>query len=386
MNRNQLSRRELLSGGAAFGTLALGGLASAKPAPASTVAIARCQAYGRAQIEQTLSTMFDQIGGLGSLVKNKTVAIKLNLTGQPTKFPIDPALPYRTHPDTVLATAHLIARAGARRIRILETFFPAGQEMELWARYQLDLNAINNVGCKVEWENAQNLGQAKQYVHAKVPGEPYMFPSYELNHSWSDCDTYVSMSKLKNHWIAGVTLSLKNNFGITPCSLYGGDCGPSGNENPRQERAPVCHNGTTLPPAGVAHELHPDTPRDPGYRVPRIVADLVRVRPIDLAIIDGVESIRGGEGVWNAGVQLIKPGVMLAGRNPVCLDAVSMAVMGYDPKSDRGTKPFVRGDSTLKLCEAVGVGTTDLDRIEVAGVSIKEALHDYGPGPIGQKI
>src|SRR5579871_2573413 len=124
MNRNQLSRRELLSGGAALGALALGGRASAKPAPASTVAIARCQAYGRAQIEQTLSTMFDQIGGLGSLVKNKTVAIKLNLTGQPTKFPIDPALPYRTHPDTVLATAHLIARAGARRIRILETFFP----------------------------------------------------------------------------------------------------------------------------------------------------------------------------------------------------------------------------------------------------------------------
>ena len=33
------------------------------------------------------------------------------------------------------------------------------------------------------------------------------------------------MSKLKNHWIAGVTMSLKNNFGITPCSLYGGDCG-----------------------------------------------------------------------------------------------------------------------------------------------------------------
>ena len=36
--------------------------------------------------------------------------------------------------------------------------------MSLWARYQLDINAINNVGCKVEWENAQNLGQAKKYV------------------------------------------------------------------------------------------------------------------------------------------------------------------------------------------------------------------------------
>jgi uncharacterized protein (DUF362 family) len=381
MDNRNLSRRSLLGG------LALGAVArAAKTPPASTVAIARCRTYDRAQIEQSLRTMFDQIGGIGSLVKNKTVAIKLNLTGQPQRFPIDPELPYRTNPDTVLAAAQLIAHAGARRIRIIETFFPAGQEMSLWARYQLDIAAVNNVGCKVEWENAQNLGQGKQYVRMKVASDPYMYPAYDLNHSFADCDVYVSMSKLKNHRIAGVTMSLKNNFGITPCSLYGGDCGPSGNENPRQERAPVCHNGTTPTPAGIEKELYPDTPRDPGYRVPRIVADLVRIRPIDLAIIDGVESIRGGEGVWNPGVQMIKPGVMLAGRNPVCLDAVGMAVMGYDPQADRGTRPFVRGDNTLKLCEAVGVGTTDLSRIEVAGLPIKDALHEYGPGPIGQKL
>ncbi len=387
MDDHNVSRRGLLTaGGVALGNLALGRLGKAAAAPASTVAIARCRSYERNQLEQTLKTLFDQIGGIGPLVKNKTVAIKLNLTGQPQRFPIDPALPYRTNPDTVLATAHLIARAGARRIRIIETFFPARQEMDLWARYQLDIGAINNVGCQVEWENGQNLGQAKQYVRMKVPSSPYMFAAYDLNHSFSDCDVYVSMSKLKNHWLAGVTMSLKNNFGITPCSLYGGDCGTGGNENPRQERGPVCHSGTLKPPAGVEQELHPDSPRDPGYRIPRIVTDLVRARPIDLAIVDGVESIRGGEGAWNPGVQIIKPGVMLAGKNPVCLDAVCMAVMGYDPSAGRGAKPFLRGDNTLKLCEAVGVGTTDLSRIEVAGLSIKEALHDYGPGPTGQRI
>lgn len=381
MKYNSISRRELLATG-----LALGSVARGATAPVSTVAIARCRSYDRDHVEQTLSSMFDQIGGIGSLVKNKTVALKLNLTGQPQKFAVDPRFPFRTDPNTVLATAHLIAKAGARRIRIIENFFPARQEMELWARYQLDIDAINNVGCKVEWENGQNLGLAKQYARVKVPGSPYMFPAYELNHSFVDCDTYVSMSKLKNHWLAGVTMSLKNNFGITPCSLYGGDCGPSGNEDPKQERAQLCHNGKISPPAGVPAELHPDSPRDPGYRIPRIVADLVRVRPIDLAIVDGVESIRGGEGVWNPGVQIIKPGVMLAGKNPVCLDAVCMAVMGYDPQADRGAKPFLRGDNALKLCESVGVGSTDLSRIEVVGLSIKEALHDYGPGPTGQKI
>lgn len=387
MTHKIFSRRSLLTaGGATVGSLALSRVSEAVTAPTSVVAIARCRSYEPRQIEATLRTLFDQIGGIGSLVKNKTVAIKLNLTGKPMRYPLDPNLPYRSDPTTVLATAHLIAQAGARRIRLLETFFPCGQDMSLWARYRLDINAINNVGCKVEWENAQNLGRGKQYVRMKVPSPAYMFPSYDLNHSFADCDVYVSLSKMKDHWIGGVTMSLKNNFGITPCSLYGGDCGTNGNESANQERGPVCHNGTTPPATSVERELHKETPRDPGYRVPRIVADLVRVRPIDLAIVDGVESIRGGEGVWIEGVQPIKPGVMLAGRNPVCVDAVGMAVMGYDPQADRGTKPFIRGDSVLKLAEAVGVGTTQLSRIEVAGLTIKQALHAYGPGPIGRKV
>jgi uncharacterized protein (DUF362 family) len=374
-----ITRREALGG------LAAAALSTAKPAPASTVAIARCRAYDE-DVYSKLSRMFDQIGGIGPLVKNKTVALKLNLTGNPRRFPIDPALPYRTEPNTTLATVQLLAKAGARRVRIIETFFPATQDMELWARYGLDINAINNAGCKVEWENAQNLGRGAKYVRVKVPWGGYVFPSYDLNHSFVDCDTFVSMSKLKNHWIAGVTMALKNNFGNTPCSLYGGDSGPDGNENPQQERGQVCHSGNRTPPKGVAQELDRNSPRDPGYRVPRVTADLVGVRPIDLSIVDGVESIRGGEGSWNQGVQIIKPALLLAGKNPVCVDAVCMAVMGYDPKADRGTTPFVRGDNTLKLCEAQGIGTTDLKRIEVAGLTVREAYHDFGPGPIGQKI
>jgi uncharacterized protein (DUF362 family) len=387
MEKHTISRRELLhSAGAAVLTgAALGERAFARGAPAAPVAIARCRSYDD-NLYDTLKTMMDQIGGIGSLVKGKTVAVKLNLTGNISRFPIKPELPYRNEPKTVLALAQLLSNSGARRIRLIESFFPAGQDPALWGRYQLDVNAINNVGCKVEWENVQNRGRAKKYKRLKVPSGGYIFPAYELNHSFADCDVYVSLSKLKNHWIAGVTMALKNNFGITPCSLYGGDCGPSGNEDPKQERGAVCHNGVKTPPKGVPQELDLSTPRDSGYRVPRIVADLNGVRPVHLAVVDGVESIRGGEGSWNKGVQIIRPGVMLAGKNAVCTDAVSMAVMGYDPKVDRGTKPFVRGDNALKLAEAAGIGTTDLSRIEVAGLSIKEAYCDYGPGPVGHTI
>jgi len=373
-----ISRREVLAG-------ALGAAAARAAAPTAPVAIARCRSYDQG-LTETLGKMFDQLGGIGRLVKGKTVALKLNLTGNITRFPERPDLPYRTHPSTVLAVAHLLARAGARRLRIVESFFPAGQELALWARYGLDVQAISNVGCKVEWENTQNLGLGKKYSRLKVPWGGYIFPAYDLNHSYEDCDVFVSLSKLKNHWITGVTMAMKNNFGNTPCSLYGGDCGEDGNEDPKQERGPVCHNGTRTPPKGVPQEVNPDSPREAGHRMPRIVCDLVGARPIDVSIVDGIRSIGGGEGAWNKGVQLVEPGLLLAGRNPITVDTVCTAVMGYDVRADRGTKPFIRGDNMLKLAEAVGLGTADLARIEVRGLSIQDALFDYGPGPVGQTV
>ena len=342
-------------------------------APASRVAIARCREY--ANFRPQLSSAFDQIGGIDKLVRGKTVAVKLNLTGNPAHFPLTPGLPYRTNGETVADVVYLLAKAGARRVRLIESFFPATQDLSLWARYGIDVNAIGNLGTKVEWENVQNLGNYKQYVRLQVPWGGYMYPAYYLNKAYTECDTYVSFAKLKNHWIAGVTMSMKNNFGNTPCSLYGSDCGPSGNEHPTKERGDVLHAGTTKAPAGVDAELHPDSPRDPGYRVPRITTDQVGIRPIDLAIVDGVETVRGGEGPWLQGLEKMSPGVIIVGRNPVCTDAVGMAVMSYDPKSDRGSGPFIRGNNMLRLAEAVGLGTTDLSRIEVVGLPIaKHAL------------
>ncbi len=379
------TRRDLLktTGAAAVTAIAAPKLIHAS-APATAVAIVRCRSY--ADFSAGLSSAVHQIGGIETLVRGKTVALKLNLTGNPKYFPLSPDLPYRTNGQTIAATVHLLAKAGARRIRIIESFFPATQDLSLWARYGIDVQAINNLGVPIEWENVQNLGNYKTYVRLKVPWGGYMYPAYYLNQAFTECDVYASLSKLKNHWIAGVTMSMKNNFGDTPCSLYGSDCGPSGNEHPTKERVDVLHAGTTKAPSGVDPELHPDSPRDPGYRVPRIVADQVGIRPIDLAIVDGVETVRGGEGPWLPGLERMTPGVIIAGRNPVCVDAVGMAVMSYTPQADRGTSPFIRGDNTLKLAEAVGIGTTDLKRIEVVGLSLRDARINFGPGAVGKKL
>ncbi|MBV8069351.1 MAG: DUF362 domain-containing protein [Acidobacteriaceae bacterium] len=382
--RPDMTRRDLLAAGAVAGAaLGLPSISKAT-APASTVAIVRCRSYD--QFSSCLSQGFNQIGGIGNLVRGKTVALKLNLTGNPARFPLTPDLPYRTDGHTVANTVHLLAVAGAKRVRIIESFFPATQDLSLWARYGIDVNAVNNMGTVVEWENVQNLGNYKKYVRLQVPWGGYVYPAYYLNQAFTECDVYASLSKLKNHWIAGVTMSMKNNFGDTPCSLYGGDCGPNGNENPTNERGDVLHAGTTKAPAGVDAELHPNSPRDPGYRVPRILVDQVGIRPIDLAIVDGVETVRGGEGPWLPGLERMTPGVIIVGRNPVCVDAVGMGLMGYDTRADRGTSPFIRGDNSLKLAEAAGIGTADLRRIEVVGLSIQQARINFGPGAVGKKM
>jgi uncharacterized protein (DUF362 family) len=142
------SRREALAAGAA--SLSLPNALKAS-APASRVALVRCRSYG--DFGTQLSSAFDHIGGIRKLVSGKTVALKLNLTGNPKNFPLTPDLPYRTDGGTVAATVHALAEAGAKRVRLIESFFPATQDPALWARYGLDVNAINNLGTQVEWEN-----------------------------------------------------------------------------------------------------------------------------------------------------------------------------------------------------------------------------------------
>ena len=142
-----MNRREMLAttGAATLAALCMPKLMKAE-APASRVAIARCRDYP--QYGQQLSRAFDQIGGIEKLVRGKTVAPKLNLTGNPKNWPLTPELPYRTNPQSVVVTVHLFAKAGARRVRMIESFFPPDQDLSLWARYGLDVNAINDMGCR----------------------------------------------------------------------------------------------------------------------------------------------------------------------------------------------------------------------------------------------
>jgi len=383
--RDFLQRTVSLAAGAPlalkFGQL---GLAAAETTSASsargTVAIVPCKTYGP-EVRPTLDKCFDLLGGIDSLVKNKTVTVKLNLTG--TNFQPYMGRPvgetYMTHYDTAFALAASLFAAGAKRVRFVEsTQSTAALESSLdladW-----DVKALSALG-KVEFENTRNLGLGKSYSQLRVPGGGYMFSTLDLNHSYDDTEVMVSLCKLKNHITTDVTLSMKNLFKLTPNSLYNSK---TNNEDTTEGRGPL-HNPMGMEKIKLPGLKDGIKSVEPTWRVPRIIADICAARPIHLAIIDGITSMKGGEGPWcddenKTRIKVTTPGLLIAGLNPVSTDAVGTAVMGYEnPRVAKGIKPFDFCDNHLLLAEQAGLGTADLSRIDVRGTPIEKARYPYG--------
>lgn len=359
-----------------------GALAPALPAAitgprTARVAVIPCREYG-VEVRKALDAAFDALGGIGRLVKDKTVTVKINLTGSnfAALFRRPVGESYMTHPATVMALTASLFAAGARRVRLVESTNLRRPLERTLVEAGFDLNALLALG-RVEAEDTRNLGRGREYAALKVPGGGHLFESFELNHAYADTDVFVSLCKLKTHVTTGVTLTMKNLFGITPNSLYG-DESPSENATKGRSRLHRIggwterENPSPFDPPGSKREFF--EPKDDGYRVPRIITDLCGARPIDLGIIDGITTLNYAEGPWvprRERQKIAHPGVLVCGLNPVATDAVGTAIMGFDNvRAPRGIAPFKPGDNHLMLAEAAGLGPCDLERIDVAGTPI----------------
>src|SRR5262249_54526959 len=145
------SRREFLrvAGASLLAPLVEAPLRAAPPSskPSSPVSIARCRAYDRDALFRQLQAMMDQLGGLAELVGGKTVPVKVTLTGNPRQpaLGLPASRTYHVHPDVVLATASLLDRAGARRIRFVECTYQTGPFEPYLRGAGWDLNALGSL-------------------------------------------------------------------------------------------------------------------------------------------------------------------------------------------------------------------------------------------------
>jgi uncharacterized protein (DUF362 family) len=314
--------------------------------PKARVAIGRAASYDRALIRQQVEAIFDDLGGIGDIVRSGSrVVIKTNLTGGNNFQAPDGLLPtetYATHPEVVRAVGELARDAGAGELYIVEAVYD-DQSYPGWGYSEI---AVNLNATLID------LNQPDPYtdfVIAPVGDSYYFLENFICHRILIESDTFISVAKMKCHYNAGVTLSMKNLVGMLPYTYY--------RQNPSDWWRSALHSGDTK------------------SRLPRIILDLNRARPIHLGVVDGVMTGEGPRGSFRA----VQPGVLVAGKDPVATDAVSAAVMSFDPTVEPPAPPFLRGDNYLNLANDLGLGTNKLDAIDVVGSRIEDVKYKFEP-------
>lgn len=143
------------------------------------------------------------------------------------------------------------------------------------------------------------------------PPDPLSLKKTKVAKTTLDC-TIISVPKLKLHRIATVTLSLKNMMGALASKGS-------------------MHNGS----------------------LSRNIVDLASVLTPRISVVDGIIAGEGHESSGNP----VEMDLVIAGTDPVAVDAVGAAVMGISPMDVKH----------LVLAQEKGLGTCSLDQITLVG-------------------
>jgi uncharacterized protein (DUF362 family) len=245
--------------------------------PASHVVIRRAASY-----EQELAGMiYESLREFKLPIKDKSVLLKPNLVGP------DPLGVMNTHPAVIAATRESFLRLGAS-----EVFIGDGPAMDRdteaiveSVRLKEFVGPLDRIFVDLNVDDVEHIALKTSASRLK---ELYL-PKTALG-----VDFLVSMPKLKTHHWAGVTLSLKNMFGIVPGSCYGW-------------------------PKNVLHWAGID----------RAILDINASARPDFAIVDGIVGMEGNGPIQGTPKAC---GVLVLGDDPVAVDATCCRVMGLLPE------------------------------------------------------
>ena len=245
--------------------------------PESRVAIRRVANYEA----DLAAVLFETLSEFDLPVRGKTILLKPNLVG------LDPLGMMNTHPAVIAAARESFLRLGAAQVLVGD-----GPAMDRDTQAVLESIRLREFAGPLSRLfvdlNIDDLERVLLKTQASRLRELY-FPK-----TVRGVDFLVSMPKLKTHHWAGVTLSLKNMFGVIPGSCYGW-------------------------PKNILHWAGID----------RAILDInAAVRP-DFAIVDGIIGMEGNgpiQGVSKAA------GVLIAGDDPVAVDSTSARIMSLAPE------------------------------------------------------
>jgi uncharacterized protein (DUF362 family) len=245
--------------------------------PATRVAIRRIARYQA----ELVAPMIETLREFDLPVRGKTILLKPNFVGP------DPENLINTHPAVVAAARESFLHLGAERVLIgdapaLERDTESILESMHLREYVKPLSS-----CFVDL-NLDAPRKTELKTNASTLGKLY-FPETVIG-----ADLVVSMPRLKTHHWAGVTLSLKNMFGIVPGNCYGW-------------------------PKNILHWAG----------ITRSLLDINSTVCPDFAIVDGIVGMEGNGPTQGTA----KPcGVLVMGNDPVAVDSTCARIMGLLPE------------------------------------------------------
>jgi uncharacterized protein (DUF362 family) len=214
-------------------------------------------------------------------VRGKTVLLKPNLVG------LDPLSFINTHPAVIAATRESFLRLGAAEVLIGE-----GPAMDRDTQAILEsIKLYEFTGPFAGFFRDLNLDDV---TRVPLTTRASRLKELYLPRTVLGADFVVSIAKLKTHHWAGVTLALKNMFGIVPGGCYGW-------------------------PKNVLHWAGIDNS----------ILDINAVARPDFAIIDGIVGMEGNGPIQGS---MKAAGVLLCGDDPVAVDATACRVMRLKPE------------------------------------------------------
>lgn len=291
----------------------------------SAVGIARCSSYDLDEVEGALRRCLDAVGGLASFIRPRgRVLLKVNALGP---APAERAV--TTHPAVVGALCRLVKECGGTPL-VGDSSAGVSGGRPRTARAL----AISGIAEAAEAEGAEVLNfDLAGAVPIAVPGAAVLDNVY-LARPVVEADVVISVPKLKTHCLTTMTGAIKNMLGCVP--------------------------GSAKP------DLHRQFP---GLeRFSSALVDVYAATRTSLAVMDAVVAMEGN------GPTAGRPrpvGLIIAGADPVAVDAVSAAVIGLDPLAVR----------TTRLAQARGLGRGRLAEIDVRGPSLAEVrARGFRPG------
>jgi uncharacterized protein (DUF362 family) len=279
-----LTRRQLLFAGAAGLAMASGLLVVPKrffrmPQHAEAF-IAKVDDY-QLDIANAITKGMGELDITSSLMKGKRILLKPNLVETASVAPH-----INTHPLVLRGAIEAFLRLGAASVMVAEG---PGHRRDTLAVYEesglADVLTEDRIAFHdINYITGYDLPNVGRQSRLNTLTFPRLF---------QEVDWIVSMAKMKTHHWAGVTLSMKNLFGVMPGIYYGW-------------------------PKNVLHNVG----------IENSILDINATLKPHFAIVDGIVGMEGDGPIMGDPKRV---GVLVMGRNLPAVDATCCRIMGIDP-------------------------------------------------------